>query len=165
MPPKKIRSSRARRGGNVGKKILNAVKKVGNVIKKEKLVSKALANATVAKKLGSMGVNVGEAQKLAAKSGVGKRRRAKRGGNVLKTIGRALKSAHNYVKKNKLISRFAGKVGAIVGQPQIGEKIGEVAGTLGYGVRRMRPAGYAKSSVRPRAIRRGGAMLRSDVRF
>jgi len=82
--------------------------------------------------------------------GMGRRRRRvgrprRRGGNLLSDIGNALSSAHNFIRKNKLISTVGNALGS-VGVPYAGA-IGKAAGILGYGRRRRR---------RVRHRRRGG---------
>lgn len=55
-------------------------------------------------------------------------------------LGDIINKAHNFVKKNKLISRGANLLGA-VGVPYAGA-IGSVTGALGYGRRRRRKRRY-----------------------
>ena len=60
------------------------------------------------------------------------RRRKMRGGKLtVRDVVGALKKAHDYVKKNKVISRAANALGS-VGVP-MASKVGAVASSLGYG--------------------------------
>ena len=76
---------------------------------------------------------------------VGRVVRRERGGGFMD----ALKSAHNWIKSNKIISKVGNALGKI-GAPYAGA-IGTAAGTLGYGRRRR--------TVRRRVVRRRGGAI------
>jgi len=84
-----------------------------------------------------------------------RRRRRRHGGSWL---GDKISQAHNWIKKNKLVSTVANALGS-VGVPYAGT-LGTVAQKLGYGknrrVRRRRVAGGRRRVYRRR---RGGNML------
>ena len=77
-------------------------------------------------------------------------RRRARGGGFMD----ALRSAHDWIKKNKIINTIGSTLGR-VGVPYAGA-IGTAASTLGYGRRRRRVV--SRGPLRPRAI---GGTLRS----
>ena len=64
--------------------------------------------------------------------GMGRKRRRKRG----RGLGDFLRSAHDFIKKHKIISSVGSALGA-VGVPYAG-LVGKAAGVLGYGRRRTR---------------------------
>ena len=68
----------------------------------------------------------------------------------------ALRSAHDWIKKNKIISTVGSALGR-VGVPYAGA-IGTAASTLGYGRRHYRRRVVRRRPLRPRAI---GGSLRS----
>lgn len=78
----------------------------------------------------------------------GRRRKAQRGAGIGQDIWNGLKSANNYLKKTKLVSKVANTIGNATGMP-VFNKVGATANQWGYGG----GYGYGAQNMAPRPIR------------